>query len=542
MPAPVPLSPEAEKRLLEAAGYYHARDPEGALVRVRALLADTGPSAPVLELLGLALLMHHEPHEAADALRQALHLNPHSPTILFALGVALSDQALWQEACACYDRLLAACPGHVEAHFNRARALEELGATGAALTAYAACLELAPDHLEAAAHYAALLEESNQPEEASRWVARARMCDPGHVLTRMVQAQLDLRAGRFEAALRELDALRAEHPSPINQAVIEGRRVRALDALGRYPDAFRAAEEGHAVLTRLEPGQATRGPYGIETVERLIQHIPDLGAKSSDADPVTGGHHLVFLVGFPRSGTTLLDRMLAAHPDIAVLEEDNPFSAPLLALQDLLEQGIQDPLSHPHVRRTLATATERVTSLKPGRESRIVDKLPLNSIYAGWLHRLLPDARFVVAIRDPRDVCLSCFLQVFVPNPAMRQFWSLADTVHYYDRVMTLFTRSQKEILPDSKIRIVHYEALLGNPVATLRNLTDFLGIRFVAGMAEPHRSARGTRIGTPSYDQVSRPLYPDSIGRWRNYRTELAPVLPRLDGWVRHWGYASAG
>ncbi|MHB1765419.1 MAG: tetratricopeptide repeat-containing sulfotransferase family protein [Gammaproteobacteria bacterium] len=541
MPSPAPLSPEAEKRLLEAAGYYHARDLEGALVQVRALLKDTGPSAPVLELLGLVLLSHHEPQKAADALRQALRLNPDSPTILFALGVAFSDQGLWRDARDCYDRLLAAWPQHVEAHFNRARALEELGAIQAAQAAYAACLEMAPHHLEAAAHYAALLEESNQLEEARRWVTRARAGHPGHVLTRMVAAQLDLRTGHFEEALHELNALASEHPSPMNQAVIAGRRVRALDALGRYPDAFRAAEEGHTLLAHLEAGHAMRGPYGIETVDRLVQHIPNMRTSPATADPNLLGHHLVFLVGFPRSGTTLLDRMLAAHPDIAVLEEENPFSAPLTALLDLLDQNVTDPLSHPLVQSALASATQRIASLKPGRDGRIVDKLPLNSIYAGWLHLLLPEARFVVAIRDPRDVCLSCFLQVFVPNPAMRQFWSLAGTVHYYDRVMTILTQSQKRIIPDSRIRMVHYEALLGNPVSILRHLTDFLGIRFVPAMAEPHRSIRGERIGTPSYDQVARPLYPDSIGRWRNYRTELLPILPRLESWVRHWGYESA-
>ena len=542
MTAPAPLSPEAEKRLLEAARFYEARDAPGTLVRVRALLKDTGPIAPVLELLGLALLLDQKPLEAADALRQALDLHPASPTIRFALGVALADLGRWMEARDCFDELVAACPDHLEARFNQARALEALGATEAARNAYAACLERAPGHVEAAAHYAALLEESNQPEVARSWVTRVRAVDSGHVLARMVSAQLDLREGHPDQALRELDALAREPLSLVNQAVIAGRRVRALDALGRYPEAFRAAETGHALLARLDAGQNAQGPYGIDAVERLIQHVPDREPETRPRDTSPESHHLIFLVGFPRSGTTLLDRMLAAHPDVVVLEETNPFSAPLTALTDLVGQGVKDPHTHPRVRDALASAAQATGSLKPGREGRIVDKLPLNSIYAGWLHLLLPEARFVVALRDPRDVCLSCFLQVFVPNPAMRQFWSLPDTARYYDRVMTLFTWYREHILPDSRVRLVRYEALLENPVPVLRDLTDFLGIRFVPGMAEPHRTLTGTRIGTPSYDQVARPLYPDSVGRWRHYRAELAPVLGHLVPWVHHWGYASTG
>ncbi len=541
MPFPEKLSPETEKRLLEAAGCYEAGHVEETLLRVRALLADTGPSAPALELLGLALLKHQKPDEAADALDQALGLNPGSTTILFALGVALSDGGRWREARDCYDRLLVRMPDHIDGRFNHARALEELGDIQAAQAAYAACLKQAPNHLEAAAHLAALLEESNQPEEARHWIARVRARDPSHVLARLVEAQLDLRQERFEQALAGLDALAREHPSPINAAVIAGRQVRALDGLGRYPDAFRAAAVGHLHLAHLDAGRTQNGPYGIATVERLIQHAPKMRLTGSHPihAPAERGHHLVFLVGFPRSGTTLLDRMLAAHPDITVLEEDNPFAASLGALVELLDQGAHDPLSHPLVQTPLASAIRQVRSRMSGPDAQVVDKLPLNSIYALWLHLLLPEARFVVAVRDPRDVCISCFLQVFAPNPAMRQFWSLAGTARYYDRVMTLLRLAREQILPESRIRIQPYEHLLEHPESSLRNLADFLGVRFAPEMAEPHRSIRGVRIGTPSYDQVARPLYTDSIGRWRNYQTELAPILPVLESWVRYWGYA---
>lgn len=537
MPPQPPLDPEAERRLLDAARYYERGDPETALRQVRALIADVGPSAPALELLGLTHLMLRQPPEAMDALEAALRLNPGSPTLLFALGVACADQDLWQEAEARFAALLAREPNHVEARFNQARALEELGQTESALRAYAACLARAPDHLEAMAHYAALLEESNQPEEATQWAARARSRDPTHVLARIVQAQLDLRSGRLEEALSELDRLQAEPLSPTNRAVVAGRRVRALDALGRYADAFRAAEDGHAILARLHTATLASGPYGIETVERLIKAMPHLGSCAPGGPD--GGKNLVFLIGFPRSGTTLLDRMLAVHPRITVLEEDNPLARPLLTLTALIEQSVGNPCSHPDVRAALAAAVEHMTSVPPVEGGLIVDKLPLNSIYAGLIHRLLPEARFIVAIRDPRDVCLSCFLQVFVPNPAMRQFWSLQATAHYYDRVMRLLTSALEQMIPASSVRTVTYEELIESPKSLLRSLTEeFLGIPFVPGMEEPHRFLRGRRIGTPSYDQVSRPLYADSTGRWRHYAAQLAPVLPELEDWVRYWGY----
>lgn len=532
------LSGSALAQLRAVVALYNRGDYGRAEKAARALLETLGPLPPVLEILGLVLVAEGRSGEAEPYLRQALVALPRSREIVFALGVAATDRGDWGEASLRFRRLVDLDPAFPGGLFNLARALEEMGRINEAIDTYERILEKELD-LEAASHYALLLEECNRPEEAGLWVERVLERNPRHVLARLVRAQLAMREGRHGEALALLDALEREPLAARTAIVVASRRIRALEALGRDEEAALAADRVHERLRSLPLQAADDDPYhpsAVETVARCRELVRRLRIPRPEPAPPP---ETAFLVGFPRSGTTLLDRMLAAHPHVRVLEEANPWAPFFAVLLRRLASGEHDDILGDEGREALHRVAATLHALAPSSGGLLVDKLPLNSIYAGWLSRLVPEARFVIAVRDPRDVVLSCWLQAFAPNGAMRQFWDLGAAVDYYGRVMTLLRAWCDEILPQERFLILRYEELVADPAHTLEELCRFLGIDFRAAMLDPRASARGVRLGTPSYDQVSRPLYGEAIGRWRRYLSRLEPHLGALETWVRYWGYA---
>ena len=167
----------------------------------------------------------------------------------------------------------------------------------------------------------------------------------------------------------------------------------------------------------------------------------------------------------------------------------------------------------------------------------LIDKLPLNIIAAGLIHRIFPEARFVFAQRHPCDCVLSCFMQNFALNDAMANFLDLEDAARLYDKVMTLWLQYQSAL--PLQVHTVCYEILIEDFEETLTPLLDFLGVDWDEGLRDYTETAyRRGKIKTPSYNQVTQPLYTHARGRWQRYRQHLQPVLPLLLPWAERFGY----
>ncbi len=274
---------------------------------------------------------------------------------------------------------------------------------------------------------------------------------------------------------------------------------------------------------------------------------PELVAGWTRSDGPPPEQCPVFLTGFPRSGTTLLDQVLDSHPETQVIEErglmavlqhelasQGPFPGILASLDKAAIEKLRE--------RYYALAGNEIEAL-PGR--LLIDKLPLNITNAGLIYRVFPNARFVFALRHPADVCLSCFMQNFRPTDAMANFFSLASTVEFYASAMALW-QTYRERLPLT-VHTVRYEDLLDDFRGQAGSLLEFLGLGWHDSVAAFHEHARRrARINTPSYHQVSQPLYTDARFRWHRYRAQLEPYLGQLAPWINAFGYgetkASAG
>jgi hypothetical protein len=248
----------------------------------------------------------------------------------------------------------------------------------------------------------------------------------------------------------------------------------------------------------------------------------------------------VFLVGFPRSGTTLLDQILDSHPGIQGIEEK-----PMI--EKIVEKLSVFPGEYPAVlaslnERDIAKLRKEYMTLVDGHISRepgstIIDKLPLNIIHIGLINSLFPRSRIILALRHPCDVCLSNFMQHYEINDAMANFFTLEDTVELYDQVMSLW-REYVEILSLDYIEF-RYESLLENSEAEIRPLLDFLQLDWDPSLLDytNHAKKRGA-INTPSYSQVTKPIYHQAKYRWQKYQQYLKPVMDRLESHITYFSY----
>ena len=394
----------------------------------------------------------------------------------------------------------------------------------------------------------AVLERTNRLAEARELMDRL-LADPKSELQtpeRMaLEAQLLQREGKhseaevlFTRALPGKEEFHRRHQRlfPI---------ARSLDALGRYDDAWRVLTEAHASqvqsIQRQSPQWALRALPDM-SVTALGCDAADVAAWDHSGAPSTA-ESPVFVVGFPRSGTTLLELALDAHPQLKSMDEQRFVQD---ALDELVAAGADYPqrlrdVSREALDRVRASYWERVAKkvkLAPGE--RLVDKNPLNILRLPVIRRVFPHARILLAVRHPCDVLLSCYMQQFrAPDFALlcRSIESLAvgfrRTFDYWYAQSALLAPAVHEL---------GYEDLVRDFESGMRAVTDFLELPWAESMLRPAERAQAKGyISTPSYAQVTQPVNQKSVDRWKRYEKYFAGALPPLEPYLARWGYGRA-
>jgi tetratricopeptide (TPR) repeat protein len=345
-------------------------------------------------------------------------------------------------------------------------------------------------------------------------------------------ALVALRGGDAERA-REL--LLADDPG-IDPVRWHALMARIAEASGDAGLAFSEAEAMHAAVRDQSDWIARAGTY----LRKIGRFAAVVNAEwTSKLEPIKPGPRAspVFLVGFPRSGTTLLDTFLRGHPDVCVVEEQPMLDAAEAVIGDYAELPSRSSDELEKARQAYFAELDR--HIDPAFEGSVIDKLPLNMLGLPIVYSLFPDARVIFAQRHPCDTVLSCFLQGFAINDAMACFLDIHNAAQLYDISMRLFSTS-RDLLP-LKFHTLVYEELVRDPEAALRPAIEFLSLDWRAELLDHQSTAksRGT-INTPSYAQVVMPLSKLPAGRWRRYQEQLKPVLPTLLPWAERFGYRS--
>lgn len=484
--------------------------------------------------------------EALQVLNRALALAPNDPKLLNSIGLCLKSLGRLDEALQTFDSALAINPNMASAHFNRGLVLEELKHTKSAKSAYERAAALDPNQVDAVASIAWLDAQAGDAASARTNGERVLARSPANVVARLALASADLQLGNFEAAAARLTALSGESGlEREDRAIVLGLLGDLHDVEGHPAEAFTAYQASNAVLkamyaTRFE-GPGTTTP--LDHAARLIAWFSSADARPwQDAplvQPQPGGSKThVFLVGFPRSGTTLLENVLAAHPDVVSLEERNCLdsaSATYLTSREGLDRLAR--IGPADVARERETYWAKVRSFGVEPNGRVfIDKMPLASVALPLVAKLFPNARILFARRDPRDVVLSCFRRRFGMNPAMYHLLTIEGAAAYYDAVMRL-SGLYREILPVPQ-HLVRYESLVDDFERTARAACEFLGLEWDQGLLDFAAKARSREIVTPSAAHVVRGINREGQGVWLRYRKQMAPVLPMLEPWVERFGY----
>ncbi|MHB1897394.1 MAG: tetratricopeptide repeat-containing sulfotransferase family protein [Metallibacterium sp.] len=554
----------AQGRLAEALPYYRQ-------------LTDAQPGeAAHWSNLATALREAGKLDEAAVAYQQAQVLSPHDASVLANLGLLRWQQgdvietrsimleasqrapdsaepriygALACHACAEDDearRLLSGSarwpPMDESLEVDLATALIQIEQTDAAERRLRQLLDRKPDSARARVQLAALYERLSRIVEAENMlaaVAPEAWDDEGLA----VRAALLLRAGRVLEARTAYEALLERVGATAANAPFHFALAKACDRLGDAASTMRALENGHAAqlhtASRLAPDLVDPASEPLPITRQRVTQADRARWQAIAAPDVQASP--IFVVGFPRSGTTLLEQMLDAHPALRSMDEQGFF-------QDVIEGMQRMGWTYPHDLGKLDSATcaalraiywakvATVVALEDG--VRLVDKNPLNILRLPMLQRIFPNASVILALRHPMDVVLSCYMQSF-RAPAFQMLCSSLDRLARGYANALRFWMDQSEVLRPHAMEL-RYEDLVEDPARYARALGDFLGLEDVSALLQfdTHARAKGF-ISTPSYAQVVEPLHKRAVGRWQRYRPWLEPVRLELAPFCERFGYS---
>lgn len=483
--------------------------------------------------------------EALEEFRQALSAMPGNPVLLNAIGLCLLYLDRNREAVRAFDEALAASPEVALAHYRRGLALAQAGDHEAAQKAHEKAIALDPNLAEAHASLASIFARKGQADAARAAAGKALALKPGEPTARLALALIEMGARNFAEAEHLLrDILDTAALTGQQRAAVLGLLGDALDGQKRYGEAFETYVRENEELRREHAGRfegqaafAARNLIAyFEQTDAGRWQAPDAGAPLPDG---IAGH--VFLLGFMRSGTTLLEQVLASNHEMAALEEKGLLSG--LGERYMTSVEALDELAALHgaeLEQHRRLYWERVRQSGLDLDGKVfVDKQPLNTIKLPIIAKLFPKAKILFALRDPRDVVFSCFRRHFKVNLTMFEFLKLDDAARFYASVMRL-GELYREKLPLDLFEH-RYEAMVEDFEGSVKAVCDYIGVAWSDSMRDFNRYAPAVDLRSPSATQVRKPLYGDAIAQWRRYEGQLAAILPILQPWAEKFGYTPA-
>lgn len=506
--------------------------------------------------LGLALRAAGQQEAALRALRHAVELSPDAAEPLQALGHLLHARGRYDQAVRCFRKLVRLRPADAAAHTSLGASLHMLGHLDAARDAYQQALALKPDYPTAHSNLGTVYQSLRDPDRAEQCFRRALGIAPGdeNALAGLA-ATLDRRGGYQEGwdlLEQSLDPARSSVELAITAAQLRrhlGDNARAAeilravlerqdlsdaslqrlhfnlgdvcDAEGRDAEAFEHYRRGN----RSKPVRFNVQEYA-DDVSRLLEVYapPALGSLNRVADP---DPRPVLVIGMPRSGTSLVEQILACHPRIAGAGELTDLGRLAFGLGDA--EGIRFPDSAASASRDSLAAAAREYSARlsavDADAARVIDKTPANHLFVGFLEQLYPAARVIHCVRHPLDTALSCYFQNFA-GQGIPFSYRLEDIAVYYNGYLQVMDHWRRH--SGLAFHEVVYEELVSDQENVSRELLAFLDLDWDPACLDFHKLDRP--VATASHAQVRRPMYRSSAGRYRRYEQWLGPLIEGID------------
>jgi tetratricopeptide (TPR) repeat protein len=475
-------------------------------------------------------------------LRRALELEPSNVSLLVALARCLLGLQRPAEALLALEAALKLDSSNAHAHTGKGQALEGLGRMTAAEQSYALALELEPGDLAARAGLASLSSHFGQHPQARAHAETVLQAAPDHAAAAIVVALADMAQGSPAAAETRMRGLIAAHgPVPSFLSYLGD----ALDAQGRATEAFDAYGRCGEALHRQHEGQYL-DDNALKAAERMAALLDKLPAKSWPRRPAElpdppGVQTHAFLLGFARSGTSLLALALEGDSQVEVLQEQEPLADALhhFAGPDGLDRLLTATEAELAPLRTAYWRRARLAGATLERRL-FVDQQPMNTLHLPVIARLFPGARILFARRDPRDVVLSCFRRRFLMNRYTYHLLTAEGSARLYGAAMQVADRMADLAALDT-LTVAH-EDLVADFDREMSKVCGFLGLPWSDALKAFEGRVRSRGVATPSAAQLSRGLNSDGVGQWRRYAGQLEPLSPLLQPWIERFGYDQSG
>ncbi|MFZ5524846.1 MAG: sulfotransferase [Pseudomonadota bacterium] len=464
--------------------------------------------------------------EAVASYRRSLQIKPDSAATLNNLGTALKDLGKLDEAIECYRRAIALRPDYAEAHSNLGNVQKDIGLFDEALQHFRGALQIDAGCDEAMLGVSHVCMINGEMEEAEAMVKKALAIKPDHLEARFLLAHIRKAQAGDEnlAALLavEQNARSGTAPLPDKTMIpLHFALGKCLDDLGEYDRAFPHFSAGCKLRRANSKYDAAQVAQNFDDVMRIFDRktIARLRGGGSTSDVP------IFVLGMPRSGTTLTEQILASHPEVCGAGE-------LPDIPRIAQREIAGAASFPGNilaldRENLARwGEDYVAGLrKRAPDARyITDKLPDNFWFLGLIHVMLPNAKIIHVMRNPVDTCLSCFTKL--SSRGLEQSYDLVELGRYYAGYARLMDH-WREILPAGAFLEVQYEDIVADQESQARRMIDFCGLEWSDACINFHKHKRS--VNTASVTQVRRPIYQSSVERWRSYEKYLGPLLDAL-------------
>jgi tetratricopeptide (TPR) repeat protein len=572
----MPNSPEILNNL--GTSYWKTGDTEKALQHY-AKAVRLAPANALAQTNYGALLMELERLDDAEAhLKRAYALKPENPTIANHMGLMQCRRGDFAGAEASFHAAIKANPNWSEAHGNLGDVYRDTRRLSEAETEYRKALELDARNIRALAALGSLYTELQRNKEAEEALRKAVDLAPGDEKAWVLLLLLLEMTNRVDDAENVMQKAKAHFTRSPRLAAMEakilrrrGKDAEALALLESYlplPDsewpgihfffelgqlydeagdadkAFAAFDRANALQAATPRAQAIDKSVHTAMAEQIRKFLTPAVAKTFPQALPEKSPSPVFLVGFPRSGTTLLDQILSSHPAIYVGDEKPAVTTMISQLKKRFGAGKEPayPFAIPQLAPADIAELRNVFYREHGGDAALkgrllVDKMPVNLMHAAFIHAVFPESKFILALRHPCDCVLSAYMQAFALNTAMARFNDLSDAARFYDEMFGVWEQTLK-VLPLT-VHTIRYEDVVADFRPTVAALLSFLGLEWTDAVLEFDRTAKAKeRINTASYAQVTQKLYTRASGRWLRYRRHLESVLEILHPYAERYGY----
>ena len=480
--------------------------------------------------------------EAEQSFRQAITLKADFAETHSNLGNTLTELGKLDEAEQSLRQAITLKADYAEAHNNLGVILQELEKLDEAEASYRQAIELKPDFTDAYLNLCELLEKTNKVDEALLVIKNAKV--------KVVEKEADFLF--FEALIlfRKKDYEMVEEliKKISKDELSEDKKLPSMKLKADWhhhkKDYSAAHEEFKSMNQYVKDSQKYKKQqsenYFNNQREKLFQ-IEQLQQQKLYKSVIKPKWiQPTFLIGFPRSGTTLLDTILRTHSNIDVVEEQPMVKKMNESLGNVTTISTIEDIDNAAAEIASGFYLEELKKyIEVGKKQVVIDKLPLNILELPLINQIFPNAKFVVALRHPLDCVLSCWMQNFELNPAMAIMVDLERIADFYCTAMEILKFSQERYSLD--IHRIHYEELVFDFKGNISKLLTFLNLKWEKELINYQKTALARdRIWTPSYRQVVKPIYNTASNRWKCYEEYLEPYKSRLEPWIQEYGYSS--